>query len=508
MSVYVGIDIGPSAVKVAAIRSSYRKTSLVGLALREIPAGASVGELVKDAVRTVLGEKGGMGDGIAVALEGSKAAFVTVALPSSAQKAMGDVLPFELESVVPFDMAESVFDYRMLSAPSAEKGATFPVLCAVARTEDVRAKIELVKAALVAEPERVGVGGFPLANLSPWTQSLATAEPVLLVDLGVDESDLVILENGEPVFARTLSWGTRGLPQNAAKLAREARTTVLAHRANGGKTPAKAYLSGDGASSTGVEAFLTGELEIEAVLLPPAALELEKPDALENQKMPVFAKALGLALGVGPRPLGMNLRKGPLAFERGFAWVKEKIPLLAGLGAAIFVISLLSAGAQLYSLSRERTALEGALSTVTKEVLGEGTDSSARANELLAKQTTVSDEDPLPHSDAFDVMVKLSEDIPQSMVHDVEELDVQKGHVIVHGIVGSIPDAQAIMTALKNERCFSDVKITRTNQVVGGERQKYVMEFDLKCPEDVKGAAKKPGTAASAQPAGSASGGK
>jgi general secretion pathway protein L len=204
----------------------------------------------------------------------------------------------------------------------------------------------------------------------------------------------------------------------------------------------------------------------------------------------------------------MNLRKGPLAFERGFAWVKEKIPLLAGLGAAIFVISLLSAGAQLYSLSRERTALEGALTTVTKEVLGEGTDSAARANELLAKQTTVSDEDPLPHSDAFDVMVKLSEDIPQSMVHDVEELDVQKGHVIVHGIVGSIPDAQAIMTALKNERCFSDVKITRTNQVVGGERQKYVMEFDLKCPEDVKGAAKKPGTASSAQPAGSASGGK
>jgi hypothetical protein len=34
------------------------------------------------------------------------------------------------------------------------------------------------------------------------------------------------------------------------------------------------------------------------------------------------------------------------------------------------------------------------------------------------------------------------------------------------------------------------------------------MEFDLKCPEDVKGAAKKPGTASSAQPAGSASGGK
>ena len=64
------------------------------------------------------------------------------------------------------------------------------------------------------------------------------------------------------------------------------------------------------------------------------------------------------------------------------------------------------------------------------------------------------------------------------------------------------------MTALKNEHCFSDVKISRTNQVVGGERQKYVMEFDLKCPEDQKASAgKKPSGAASASPAASASAG-
>ena len=162
----------------------------------------------------------------------------------------------------------------------------------------------------------------------------------------------------------------------------------------------------------------------------------------------------------------------------------------------------------MYAISKERTALESALGTVTKDVLGEGTDSATRANELLAKLTTVADEDPMPHADAFDVMVKLSENIPQSMVHDVEELDVQKGHVIIHGVVGTIPDAQSIMTALKNERCFSDVKITRTNQVVGGERQKYVMELDVKCPEDLKGAAaKKASGASSAQPAGSSSAG-
>jgi general secretion pathway protein L len=119
----------------------------------------------------------------------------------------------------------------------------------------------------------------------------------------------------------------------------------------------------------------------------------------------------------------------------------------------------------------------------------------------LTAQTTLSDEDPLPHADAFDVMVKLSEVIPSSMKHDVEELDVQKGHVVVHGVVGSIPEAEQIKSSLAAERCFPDPKITRTNAQVGSDRQKYVLEFDIKCPEDVKGSDKKK----AAQPQASAS---
>lgn len=512
MTVYVGIDLGAHSVKVAAIRSSYRKTTLVGLGLRDLPLDATAaqrGELVKEAVRSVLGEKGGSGDSVAIAINGATAAFVTVSLPANAQKAIGDVLPFELEPVIPFDMSEAVFDYRVLAPPSAEKGATFPVLCVVARTSEVRARIELVKGAIGVEPERVGVGAFSLATLVAWVPALTQEETVLLLDIGTESSDLLVLERGEPVFARTLSVGTKGIPQTGRKLAREIRTTVLAHRAAGGKPPKKVFLAGGGAFVNGAISFLAGELELEVVSFPLPTLEAEKPEAPELLTFPRFAKALGLAIGLGPKPSGMNLRRGPLAFERGFAWVREKVPLLAGLAAAIFVTSILSAGAQLYATSKERKALAGALGTVTKDVLGESTEDAARANELLAKLTTVADEDPMPHSDAFDVMVKLAENIPQSMVHDVEELDVQKGHAIVHGVVGTIPDAQAIMTAMKNERCFSDVKITRTNQVVGGERQKYVMEFDVKCPEDLKGAAaKKSGTAQPGPSASAAGGGK
>ena len=91
-------------------------------------------------------------------------------------------------------------------------------------------------------------------------------------------------------------------------------------------------------------------------------------------------------------------------------------------------------------------------------MLGEETTSAERARELLGKQTAINDEDPLPHADAFDVMVKLSEQIPESITHDIEELDVQKNHVVVHGIVSTVADTRRSASNLKNERCFSEVR--------------------------------------------------
>jgi general secretion pathway protein L len=125
-------------------------------------------------------------------------------------------------------------------------------------------------------------------------------------------------------------------------------------------------------------------------------------------------------------------------------------------------------------------------------VLGEETTSAARAQELVTQQTSGAGDDPMPHVDAFDVMTKLSEDISSSTVHDVEELDVQKQHATIHGIVGTIPEAQSIKASLETERCFKDVSVSRFNKVVGGERQKYVLDIDLQCENDAIKKPKKP----------------
>jgi general secretion pathway protein L len=493
MATWVGIDIGGASVQVAVLRSAYRKLGIQRLASVDVALageGAAARPDVVGAIRLAVakaleGEPPGL-DAVAVALDGSRAAVHRLELPATAQKQLADVLSYELEAQVPFDLANAVFDWRVLERGPGDAAGEVAVVAAVARVDDVRARIDLVRDAIGQEPERVGVGALVLGALVPHAPSLTEAQTVAIVDIGVKSSEVLLIEGGEAVFARTLSIGTEGLPATAARLGRDIRVSIAAHRAQGGAAPSTVYLCGGGAFSTGAEGFLTRELETTVRVLPELSLDMTALEVELREKLPEYAKAVALALTLAGRGSGMNLRRGPLAYERGFSWVREKIPLLGGLAAVILVSFVFSAWARIYAIHKERGVLEDALGAVTKEVLGTEATTAADAQDLLAKEIALSDDDPMPHADGFDVMVDLSEAVPEAMKHDVEELDLQKGHVVVRGVVGSIPEAQTIATALGDLACMGDVKIKNTTQAVGSDRQKYTLEFDVKCPEDLK----------------------
>jgi len=500
MAKYLGIDVGKRYVRAVVVRTTYRRIAIDAMIEVDTTAAPTLTEVVSLAAGSIAVP----GESVAVNLEGEKTFIRRIDIPAAAQKQLTEVLPYELESELPFEMSEAVYDHAVLRRASEEDA--LPVLAVVTRTEDARARIALIKEAIAEEPERILPGGFALASLSSIIPEIGAPGPIALIDVEEESSELVILERGEPVFARTLSRGTSGLPASAALLVREFRQSLASWRINDGVRPEIIYLVGSGASAPGAQAFFQGELGIEVSPLPPARVDDDTaPDKLAS--LPRFAKAIGLALSLTTRGKGFNLRRGPLAYERGYGFLREKVPLLTGLFVAVVFSFFFATGAELHALGKERATLEAGLGSVTKDVLGESTSDPQRAMELLDKSALAPDDDPMPHADAFDVMVQLAQAVPENMTHDIEELDVQRGHVTIHGIVPTIPDAQQIRTALAAVRCFQDVKVVRTNQELGSDRQKYALEFDIKCPSEGKEKEKTgPAGAGSAPP--SSSGGK
>ncbi|HEX6765730.1 MAG TPA: hypothetical protein VF103_09640, partial [Polyangiaceae bacterium] len=140
------------------------------------------------------------------------------------------------------------------------------------------------------------------------------------------------------------------------------------------------------------------------------------------------------------------------------------------------------------------------------EAFGQGTTDPSEAQDLLTQAKNQAENDPMPRMDAFDVMVEISKAIPSTVTHDIEEFEMQRGHVRIQGVVSSTADASLVKDKLAEHRCTNDAKIGKITQVVNSTRQKYVLEFDVKCPEDA-GAKKKTATSEGA-PAGESTGKK
>jgi general secretion pathway protein L len=500
MARLAGIDIGATVVRVALLKTSYRRVAVEAIA--EAPIGEG-GE--QEAIaQAMLGMKP---DAVAAALPGDRCFYRRLELPATAQRELEGVLAFELESTVPFEIDACVFDHKILKAKGPE--GQLAVFAALAKTEDVEARIALVKRAVARDAEVIDTGAVPLANLTTILPELegtpppkpkkapapevpeapspfdpARTGPVALLDLDETRSEILILVQGEPVFARTLSLGTRGLPASAKVLGRELSTTFGAWRAQGGDKVGALFLVGLGSTVQGAEPFLSATLGIPVQRLPMPALEGVGPDMVE--RLPLFAKAMSLALSLEGRARSLNLRQGPLATARSYAFLREKLPLLSGLAAVIAVSFGFSVVAEMRALAAEHDALTTQLLATTKEVLGEEIADLAKAKELLDKGPGSGDDDPLPTVDAFDVMVEYSKAVPKEVVHDVMEFDLQRGHATISALIPKDADAAAttdkIVNAMKQNPCFRDVKVQKTVQF-GQDKQKYVLELDVRCEE-------------------------
>lgn len=500
MARVLGIELSSSHVRVAIVRTSYRKTTIEALLeapCRQGAAGEGSGDDPVAVVRELVGQQ--RVDATAVSLQGDKCFYRRLELPLTAQKELDSVLSFELESSLPFEVESAVYDHRPLRRePDSE---LFTLFVALARIEDVQTRMDLVKAALGREPDTVEAGALPLVNLAAIVPELRTsptaagaARPVAVVDLGPTRSEILILDGGETAFARTLSRGTDGLPGTAGALARELKQSLSAWRAAGGTPPASVYLVGAGAAIQGAETFLARALELPVQKLPiavgatgaaPAQLECARAEDVE--RLPQFAKAISIALAGDGKSRSINLRQGPLAAARSFAFLREKMPLLTGLAVVMLVSFAFSVVAEMRALATERAVLDEQLKVTTRDVFGEETTDIAHATELLEKGPGGED-DPFPRVDAFDLMIQLAHAVPKGVTHDVAELDLNRGHAVIQGLLPDGNDAQGtvdkIAAVMKENPCFRDVKVSKITQ--SGEKQKYILEMDLRCEEKKK----------------------
>jgi general secretion pathway protein L len=382
--IILGLDIGQSAIKGVRIARTLRGLRLVDAFERKVERQGERGggdlpsEVQIEALRQLRSEgKIRPGEMTAVALPGHLVSTREVAVPFTDPKRLRQVVPFEVEGQLPFDLEEIVIDYQPLQQGGAQdvriKGATDP-----GKSESAESTHLLVSAvpkgvlrrylsalqSVGIDPAWVGVDALSLYTFyQQWTRSsnggkrgsAADGEDRrdhLLIDLGASKTVLCHLHGDVLRWVRTIPIGsddfTEALRQDSGLSWEEAekrkgdvdlsapsetaageavqkrvsswlieieKSLSLAGGANG-ESCTSFYLCGGGGLWRGLKELIAQHFQMTPEALNESMPPIAGLDAAHlSTTLPRYAEALGLALSP-MQGAQINFRQGEFVFGK------------------------------------------------------------------------------------------------------------------------------------------------------------------------------------------------
>jgi len=344
----IGFDIGTTSIKAVELQRLKGKPVLVNYGYSEEVVDFSKPSFNLDVQKTVriiaeLRKRTGIASGNAVAAMPSFAVFSSVLnLRDSAKAEMENAVMWEAKKVIPLALTEMILDWKIIDEGEAAGTTTARGATSVKRNVKVLltgAPRSLVKKYIAIFKEaKLRLVSLETEMFS-LIRSLVGTDPsvVAIVDLGAVNTDIAIIENGLPVFIRTLDIGgmmvtkavseslkvsfqraeqfkfdlslggpsensAAGLPKviadTVSSIINEIRYSLNVYQQENNKRIEKIVLSGGGANLINIAGYLSKELDMNVVVGDPWArvsypLDL-KAALLETG--PRLAIAVGLAL--------------------------------------------------------------------------------------------------------------------------------------------------------------------------------------------------------------------
>jgi type II secretory pathway component PulL len=519
MAIYVGIELDAPIVRAAIVRSQLGRMQIVRYVELEHsafpdpeptfdgavpePTSAQPGATPQPtspqrrAVAEIL-RRAGAGAEVIASFPSEDLSLRRVELPAAAAKKADELVPFELEALIPFEAEVTLLDHQGFE--SGDPSKLFLLACAAPKAR-IRDRLEeLAHAGL--DPLALVPSAPALGGLTTFVPALAGDAPQLLVGLGGARTDLCVVRRGRTELARTVTVGALhveevgyGAPPpgtEAERLVRELKQTITAYRLQGGADPQAVWVVGAVDPSGMIVRWLASALDRSVDVLPlpdPAPTSSKVPEApLDVVTKGRFAMPLALVGHVLSKQRYLDLRKGEFVRTRQLGLVRELAPLLGVAAAAIFVAWGFSVYAQFSVLKSRREVLESELARVSRTYLGQETTSITEARELLEQGRA--NPDPMPQWTALDALLAVSSAVPAGVRHDVQRLQIDlaqdrsEGHFELQGVVGTIEESDRVRAALAEIRCLQNLEQSGATTPAADGRRQYRLEAAIRCPDE------------------------
>ncbi len=334
----VGLDIGSGFVKLVVIDHSKAEPEIVQIATSPLVPDAIVeGEIMDPAlvaatVRSVFESSGVKKREVVAAVGGHDVIIKRIPMDRMGQTDAREVIRWEAEQHVPFDMENVQLDFQILDPDTG--GAQMQVLLVAAKRELIENRLSLLADAGLT-PRAIDVDAFALHNAFEHNHPDGLKGLVALVNIGHEATNVNLIEDGRPLLVRDIPFGTRrmrealqrerGLTADEAEALFQGKTespelrSLVADRVDelavgieraaafvvaqsGGEGISRVFLSGGGARIPGMTEALVDRLGVRTEIANPLKRIAVRPDVLDTINVDELAPMLML-------PVGLALRK-------------------------------------------------------------------------------------------------------------------------------------------------------------------------------------------------------
>jgi Tfp pilus assembly PilM family ATPase len=389
-------------------------------------------------------------------------------LPSGDQNEIADMVDLQIARQTPYSRDEIVFDYRLFR--SDKEGYT-RVMLVIVQTGVVRQKYRFM------EDSGLSVG-LVTVTTDGWLAALQSGDltlpksgsgAVAFLDCDSTSGDLVILNNGVPLFSRSMPMGSSQITADGGQLEKWAQEISRAFETFRNETPGVAVsllvLSGGAAELSALAAGLKSALGLDVVgvegmakltddlLLPPESKGTSLAGVLG-----AAADAKGLQLNLIPE--SVRMRKGVIA--KALQLTVTGILLLAVFGMLSLLV--LSRTSRKEAYLAELTRMINATAKTADE-----TDAMRRKVAIVAERLATK---MIPAK----VLVELYGVVGDGTAFSAIEIS-DDSKVVCRGNTETVADTVRLVNAMESSPLFQNVKSTRT--VSGKDRTEFEVTSEL-----------------------------
>lgn len=516
----VGLDIGQTTIKAVRLRRSFTGQEsmtyfkqVLPAPLEDHPGGGQLAETLRRFFKT----NRLTGAEVVTALPCRDLFIRALALPFRDPKKLVQVVPFEMENLIPLPLEEVAVDYQLLrpGGTNGQENGSDVLVAAVPRT--ILAQHVQLLADAGIKPSLIDVDALALYSLMQHLGRRGMTFPpdLALIDIGDSKTTVCLTHLGYPSVIRTIAWGSQQLTQALAKRhgcsyaeAEERKKTVsvrelepwltslvrdLQITLHGYETTTKTrlrqfWLSGGGAELQGLPAWLAEELELE---------HLDQGAVSDTRCPPAFAIAFGLAvkpqrlklgarLGIGQQTsVAINLNRVTAAAEAAQGPQRRGLWLAAAGVAGLLILGLADLSLGLFLRESRLQELSSILQTGFREQLpglDSGGDAVDRAKSALAGVQKTLSHLGGDRSGMLPLLRELTQRLPKDRVLNLTALTVERGTLQLEAETDSFESVETVKHALLAFPGVREVTVSDTRVGAAPKQVRFRVSVTLQAP--------------------------